>query len=331
MQRPARVINLLCAAIALGGIFCAGPALAVRFQLPLDCHYGKDCFIQNYVDEAGAGHGDYHCGKLTYPGHNGTDIRLTDFAAMQRGVNVLAAADGTVLRLRDAEPDTGLEAGRETMAHKECGNGVVIQHADGYVTQYCHMQRGSIRVHAGQPVKAGEALGHVGYSGMTEFPHVHFQVTHDGNIIDPFNPEKPFTEATCNPQAATLWASPLPYIETATLNAGFATTPPQRDKVDAPIASLTTAPRSAPALIFWAEAMGIQPGDIIDLTLRAPDGTVLAQQKTTADHYQAAFFRFIGKKFHTELAPGAYTGTLTFTRHDQQVTGAGATRTLQIP
>jgi D-3-phosphoglycerate dehydrogenase len=56
-------------------------------------------------------------------------------------------------------PDTGL---RGEIAGRECGNGVVIAHEDGWETQYCHMRRGSVAVQPGERVARGQTLGLVG-------------------------------------------------------------------------------------------------------------------------------------------------------------------------
>jgi len=68
---------------------------------------------------------------------------------------------------------------RERVKGKECGNGVVITHGDGYETQLCHLKQASIIVQKGDQVKKGDILGFVGTSGASEFPHVHF-----GNVIE---------------------------------------------------------------------------------------------------------------------------------------------------
>ena len=72
------------------------------------------CIVRNFVDEdPGPGAKDWHCGRLAYDGHKGTDIRVPDGVAMDKGVQVLAAAPGTVLRLRDGMSDVSI---RETGA-----------------------------------------------------------------------------------------------------------------------------------------------------------------------------------------------------------------------
>ena len=81
-----------------------------RLALPLACKPGVDCQVQNHVDrDPGPGARDFRCGAQTYQAHSGTDIRLTDHAARLRGVDVLAAAPGRVVRLRDGEPDISVK------------------------------------------------------------------------------------------------------------------------------------------------------------------------------------------------------------------------------
>src|SRR6185436_14989766 len=130
--------------------FQIAPTLAepLRLVLPVDCELGRTCFVQNYVDhDATSGARDYQCGTLTYDTHNGTDIRLPDSSALQAGVNVLAAAIGQVAGVRNDMDDRMVPMGRSfTDMARACGNGVVVEHRDGWQTQYCHMAKGSVRV-----------------------------------------------------------------------------------------------------------------------------------------------------------------------------------------
>lgn len=65
------------------------------------------------------------------------------------------------------------------------GNTVRIDHGDGLVTLYGHMQWGSIRVSVGDDVSAGAPLGAEGNTGRSFGCHLHFEVQRDGVPIDP--------------------------------------------------------------------------------------------------------------------------------------------------
>ncbi|MEH6360515.1 MAG: M23 family metallopeptidase, partial [Amylibacter sp.] len=154
-----RVVSALC--LIAAPAFAAPPVL----NWPIDCTLGKTCFIQQYMDlDDTDGVRDFAGGRVTYDGHKGTDIRLTTHKAMQAGVNVLATTAGRVKGLRNSMVDRMLrsDADRAAINGKDCGNGVVIVHVDGWETQYCHMKQGSLTVVKDQAVQAGDVLGQVG-------------------------------------------------------------------------------------------------------------------------------------------------------------------------
>src|SRR6202008_4005688 len=80
-----------------------GAAQEPRFDSPVACPATFGCVVRNFVDmdPTPEAH-DQNCGNLTYDGHKGVDIRVPDSNSLARGVEVFAAATGTVLRLRDA-------------------------------------------------------------------------------------------------------------------------------------------------------------------------------------------------------------------------------------
>lgn len=58
-----------------------------------------------------------------------------------------------------------------------------INHDYGYQTAYGHMSR--VVCSAGQYVKKGEIIGYVGSTGYSTGPHLHFEVIHYGEQVDP--------------------------------------------------------------------------------------------------------------------------------------------------
>lgn len=253
------------------------PAAPPRLVWPLACELGRTCFIQRYLDrDPGPGARDYTCGSDTQDGHGGTDIRLRDMADQRRGVDVLAAADGIVLRLRDGEPDLSVrERGPAAVKGIECGNGVVVGHGDGWETQYCHLARGSLAVHPGQSVRAGQPLGRVGLSGETEFPHLHIGVSHRSVAVDPFAPGPGGAAAggTCG-SGASLWVRTPPYAGRQAINTGFTDRPVDMAAIEA--GGVPAAGPDAPYLVAYVRATNLRPGDVARLTLCGPGGAVLA-------------------------------------------------------
>jgi murein DD-endopeptidase MepM/ murein hydrolase activator NlpD len=89
----------------------------------------------------------------------------------QQGDPVYATADGTV---KDVEHST-----------KGLGNVVTIDHGNGYLTRYAHLE--NTKVSRGQKVARGKQIGQVGMSGNSFAPHLHYEVVRDTAKVDPLN------------------------------------------------------------------------------------------------------------------------------------------------
>ena len=112
---------------------------------------------------------------------------------------MIESAAGTIKALRDGVSDITTPARASELDGKECGNGVVIAHDQGWETQYCHRQ-GPSPSKSVTPFRWA-MFGKIGLSGRTSF-HVHVSVRHNGTRIDPFAPSG---RLTCNASADTLW------------------------------------------------------------------------------------------------------------------------------
>jgi peptidase M23-like protein len=312
MRLPA--LSIMC---SLAASTAAGELV---LQMPIDCTLGETCHIQQFPDhDPGPGARDYLCGTLSYDGHKGTDFALPYHSDMEAGVNVLAAADGVVRGVRDGMSDqVASPANAASFADKECGNGVVLRHPDGWETQYCHMKRGSVAVRSGDKVQAGAVLGQVGLSGKTQFPHVHLSVRQNGQVVDPFSPD---ALATCSDSAPerSLWASVPDHSAGGFIGGGFSTDVPDFDDIKRGTADRRDIATSAPALVFWSFLYGSQAGDALTLTLDGPEGRV-AEYDDALTRTQAQSFRAAGRRLRGDGWPaGTYVGIAVLTRDGAEI------------
>ena len=307
---------------------CASPALAQDFKLhlPIDCDLNSEqCYIQQYVDtDPGPGVSDFMCAGLSYDGHRGTDFALPTYADIASNVPVIASAPGRVVGLRDGMPDIGQAAGVEG---RECGNGVVLEHPNGWQTQYCHLKEGSVTVSRGQTVALGEVLGYVGQSGKADFPHVHLSVRKDGTPVDPFDPDGTVTCAS--PGDSTLWVETPTYQPGGLLDAGFTDKIPDYGDVKAGTADAIPLEPTSPAFVLFGLVFGPQDGDILRMRIEGPNGFALENDQTF-DRNQAQAFRAIGQRRRSApWASGTYVGTLDMIRDDTVI--SSMTREITLP
>ncbi|PRY92617.1 peptidase M23-like protein [Hasllibacter halocynthiae] len=313
----------------IGAAFAAAPfasaARDIPLAFPVACTPGETCFVQNYVDrDPTGGVADLLCGPLSYDGHEGTDIALPTLAAMERGVDVLAAAPGIVRGTRDALPDVSFrDEAAPDLAGRDCGNGVLVDHGGGWSTQYCHLRRGSVAVRSGQRIRAGHVLGQVGLSGLTEFPHLHFTVREGDAPVDPFDRTG---VATCDDgDLHPLWRDPVPYDPAGAMAAGLSSTMPSWDAIRA--GGVDPAPSAAGELHLWAAFHGGRAGDEVAMAITGPNGTI-HESTLMLDRDQAQFFRSSGlRPPEGGWPPGRYEGRAALIR-DGQTIETQATSTL---
>ena len=288
-------------------------------DLPIDCEPGMSCWMLRYVDhDPGPGVRDYRCGGRSGDGHKGTDFAIRDLAVMAAGVEVRAAAAGVVLAIRDGVPDVGMDQlDPATLAKAQCGNGIRLDHGDGWETWYCHLRRGSLAVQEGDQVAAGQPLGLVGFSGETSFPHLHFDVRHDGQPVDPFVGPEP--AAVCEPGARPLWrddvAARLDYPPILLTNAGIAPAAPEKDDIRRGWHHQDVLSVGSPALVLWVEGYWFEPGDKVNFRLTDPEKTAVVERSFDVEQTRQRWFWYAGAPRPDEWWPsGLYDGEVMLER-----------------
>jgi murein DD-endopeptidase MepM/ murein hydrolase activator NlpD len=96
--------------------------------------------------------------------HTGIDIRAPV------GTAVVATASGRVI---NTEEQVGYGYGRPCM----------IEHKFGYQTLYGHMVR--LEVYKNKIVQKGDVIGRVGDTGLSQGPHLHYEVRKNGKPLNP--------------------------------------------------------------------------------------------------------------------------------------------------
>jgi murein DD-endopeptidase MepM/ murein hydrolase activator NlpD len=122
----------------------------------------KDFELEKLVSGFGTRINPFHKGKYQ---HDGVDI------AAPRGTAVVATAPGRVLITKKSELLAGY------------GNYIEIDHGNGYITRYSHLEE--IVVRTGQKIEKGQPIATIGSSGGSIAPHLHYEVIQNEVSLDP--------------------------------------------------------------------------------------------------------------------------------------------------
>lgn len=115
-----------------------------------------------------ARHDGYISSLFGYRSWDSSNHRAVDIAGIPRGTDIYAACDGTVTH-------SGWFAGY--------GKLVIIDHGHGYETYYAHCSE--LLVEVGDKVEKGDIIAEVGATGNASGNHLHFEVRHYDQKIDP--------------------------------------------------------------------------------------------------------------------------------------------------
>lgn len=103
---------------------------------------------------------------------------ILDREEYHKGVDLAAVPDTTVSAVADGVVEyTGF--------HKRSGFGnlVIIHHNYAFRTLYGHLKKSTVRI--GDFIKKGDRIGLSGNSGLSNGPHLHYEVWHNGRSLNP--------------------------------------------------------------------------------------------------------------------------------------------------
>ncbi len=145
----------------------------------------------------------FHPIHKRYKAHNGVDYGAPN------GTPIRAIGDGRVVKI-------GRFGGSGKM--------VVLDHVAGYQTKYLHMSRFKTGLRRGSRVLQGETIGYVGSTGYATGPHLHFEMSKNGRLLDPLRVNLP----TSDPVPTNAFAHFKEHISEVTRDLAFVYDDPEK-------------------------------------------------------------------------------------------------------
>jgi hypothetical protein len=232
---------------------------------------GKDLFLNNFTDQDPTPElvRDWDCSDYTYDGHQGHDSLIRSFREQLIGVPVFAVREGVVVDTHDGEPDMNTVWNTANKA-----NFVILDHGDGIIAWYYHFKAGSVAVVPGQTVAAGTQLGLTGSSGLSNWPHLHFETRRNGAWYEP-------SSGPCR-TGDSLWVSQPPVMRDFYV-ADFMLSPGTLEIPDRDTYLLDEAPRTGTfvkgqqTFSVRADLRNLPSSSIYRATVVSPKGKVAAE------------------------------------------------------
>ena len=111
----------------------------------------------------------------------------------------------------------------------------------------------------------------------------------------------------------------LKYQPTGGLVSGFASEPPKSDQAQKGAYAEETLGDPL-ALVFWANVFGVEAGDEQRISITAPDGKLIDENKAFLKSSKVSWFAFSGRKRPPDgWQAGTYRGTYTLLRNGKEV------------
>lgn len=98
------------------------------------------------------------------------------------GKPVVATLNGEIVAMRNHIEDNPIGVKN---ASENWGNYILLKHTDGLFSVVAHLKKGSIRKPLGSLVLKGEIIAQCGNSGLSAYPHLHFQFQSEAYIGAP--------------------------------------------------------------------------------------------------------------------------------------------------
>lgn len=155
---------------------------SINYRYSYQAQYGR----LNAVHDDAVRYGLPYAAGTAHPvaqGYGSTGTHRGIYAidwTMPVGTPVHAARSGLVVAVRDSMQGSGV-----TRYMQGRSNFVFVQHDDGTIAVYGHLQRHSATVAVGDTVRRGHVLARSGNTGYSTGPHLHFEVFRLNDDLQP--------------------------------------------------------------------------------------------------------------------------------------------------
>jgi len=117
----------------------------------------------------------------------GKDFRVTSGFGIRNDpfTGQLAMHEGLDFVSEIGSPIMATAAGTVTRSAWDAsyGNVVEVSHIEGFTTRYAHLNKRMVEV--GQKVQRGETIAHLGNTGRSTGPHLHYEVMRNDRVLNP--------------------------------------------------------------------------------------------------------------------------------------------------
>lgn len=302
-----------------------------KLQFPVNCQLNNDCFILSYPSHPD--NLDYSCGTLTQEKYPATNIALANEKQMTKGFEVVAVADGVVKKVTGTIQDIPYKEKHNpeyALNNDICGNGIVIDHNNGWQSFYCYLKQASIKVLPETKVKAGQVIALVGQSGYVGMPMLGFTIASNGQSMDPFMSKSTLEPCSKEP-SSQMWQEPIAYKPHGVIDSGFTRRSVELvDVISADPVLEEPLTKDDNIMIFWTQAYGVQDNDLEVVSIYKPDKTLFFISDNAVDARNLMYVSSNGRKLTKGgFETGMWTAKYSVQRNGQELFGIEKTFTVK--
>jgi hypothetical protein len=239
-----------------------------QLAMPIGGEQNKDWWIWSYFDNDSTvgSASNFKCSQYVYDNWFGLVFELKNLQLMDKGIPVLAAANGIVVSTHNGYPD---RTKRSDTGGR--GNYIRIQTDTSY-TFYANLRDNSIRVKNNQTVKQGDTIAFVGSSGNVVNAKLYFRLEDSlgGKFRDPLG-----YQCGNPPYSATLTPGPIYDTLFGIIDEGITNTPAFTEDtlMERPPTLSEISLADDIVACAWIEFKNVFAQDLIQTIWSLPDGT----------------------------------------------------------